>query len=101
MTDILRKCVRIMRDDAFLVLLYNARQSERWTFVSQLIDEPGDLAYFGQFPSNYSAGSVVQDNRKGGLKNDVALVFGKASVDRGRLRQLASISNWSNGAPTK
>jgi hypothetical protein len=101
MNDLLGKFARIMRDDAFLVLPYNARQAEHWTFVTQLINEPGGLEYFGQFPSNYSAGSVVQDNRRGGLKNDIALVFGKANVDSRRLVQLAHIPNWSKDAPKK
>ncbi len=91
----------VMRDDAFLVLLYNARQAARWRFVSQIIDKSGGLKYFGKFPCNYSAGSVVQDNRKGGLKNDIALVFGKPDADSRRLCQLANIPNWSKDAPTK
>ena len=90
----------VMRDDAFLVLLYNARQAAHWRFVSQIIDKSG-LKYFGMFPCNYSAGSVVQDNRKGGLKNDIALVFGKPDADSRRLCQLANIPNWSKGTPTK
>ena len=100
MNDLFRISSRIMRDDAFLVVLYNAREEERWAFVAQLIDESADLEYFGQFPCNYSAGSVVQDNRKGSLKNDIALVFGKSAADCRRLRQLANIPNWSKDAPT-
>src|SRR5260221_7713936 len=37
-------------------------------------------SYLGIFPCNYSARSVVQDNRKGSLPNDLALVFCKAST---------------------
>ncbi|GAH74734.1 unnamed protein product [marine sediment metagenome] len=99
MNGLIRTSSRIMRDDAFLVMLYNARQEERWAFVAQLIDESDDLEYLGQFPCNYSAGSVVQDNRKGSLKNDIALVFGKPNADSRRLRQLANIPNWSKDVP--
>ena len=101
MNDLFGILSRVMRDDAFLVLLYNARQAARWTFVSQFIDESGELEYLGKFPCNYSAGSVVQDNRKGSLKNDIALVFGKPNADSRRLRQLANIPNWSKDGPTK
>lgn len=101
MNDFFAKLPRVMRDDAFLVLLYNARQAERWTFVSKIIDEPDGLKYFGKFPCNYSAGSVVQDNRKGGLKTDIAMVFGKPNADFRRLRELENIPNWSKDAPTK
>lgn len=101
MNDLFGILSRVMRDDAFLVLLYNARQAARWTYVSQISDESGGLEYFGKFPCNYSAGSVVQDNRKGGLKNDIALVFGKPNADSRRLRQLANIPNWSKDAPTQ
>ena len=38
------------------------------------------LYYIGQFPCNYSARSVVQDNRKGGLRNDIALVLSNSSI---------------------
>ncbi len=89
----------LMRDDGFLVLLYNARQASRWRFISQLIDMPGGVRFFGQFPCVYSAGSVVQDTRKGSLKNDIALVFGKPNVDSSRLCQLVNIPNWSKDPP--
>ena len=36
------------------------------------------LNYVGKFRADYSAGSVVQDNRKGALKHDWCLVFGKS-----------------------
>ncbi|TKJ39554.1 MAG: hypothetical protein CEE38_02195 [Planctomycetes bacterium B3_Pla] len=95
------QCRETMRDDGFLVLLYNARQEDRWTFVNKLIDDSAStgLEYIGQFPCNYSAGSVVQDNRKGGLKNDVALVFGNPDADLGEIGQLCDIPNWTTQIP--
>ena len=99
MCDFFGTLSHVMRDDGFLVLLYNARQASRWRFISQLIHNPAGLTYFGQFPCVYSAGSVVQDTRKGGLKNDIALVFGKPDIDSSRLSQLANIPNWSTDPP--
>ena len=90
-----------LRDDGFLVLLYNARQKDRWGFVNRLINDSRvtGLEYFGQFPCNYSAGSVVQDNRKGGLKNDIALVFGNRNTNDRDIGGFFDIPNWSTGVP--
>ncbi|MGL4501959.1 MAG: hypothetical protein ACRCU2_23030, partial [Planktothrix sp.] len=54
------------------------------------------LQYLGQFPCNYSAGSVVQDTRKGGLKHDVALIFGKSKSDLSKMANLKNIPGWSD-----
>ena len=35
------------------------------------------LRYIGRFPMVYSAGSLVQDNRKGSLKHDFVLIYVK------------------------
>jgi len=95
-------CSSILRDDGFLVLLYNARQQESWAFIKQLIDgsEPSStLNYLGQFPCNYSARSVVQDNRKGSLKHDIALVFGNPNANLNKISQLKTIHGWSDTFP--
>lgn len=94
-------CTRVLRDDGFLVLIYNARQSDRWGFVNQMIKAKNDdtLKYVGYFPCNYSAGSVVQDNRKGGLKNDLALVFANPNIDTLAISSLFRIPNWSDQCP--
>ena len=90
----------VMRDDAFLLLLYNARQEARWRFVSQITaSKSAGLKYFGKFSCNYSAGSVVQDNRVGGLRDDVVLVFGKSKADDDKLQRLSNIPSWSFEAP--
>ena len=101
MNDFFSQCRETIRDDGFLVLLYNARQRDRWGFVNQLIDDSytTGLEYIGQFPSNYSAGSVVQDNRKGGLKNDIALVFGNRDTDSREIGRLCDIPNWTAQVP--
>lgn len=90
---------RILRINACLLLLYNARRESDWEFVSQMIDRSGGLKYFGMFPCNYSANSVVQDNRKGALKSDIALVFGNSRANSGDFLQLENIPGWSKKAP--
>ena len=101
MNDFLSQCSRILQNDGFLILIYNARQGDRWEFVNRLIEDSrnGRLCYIGQFPFNYSARSVVQDNRKGGLRNDIALVLGNSHVDSEIVSSLRHIPNWSDKTP--
>ena len=99
MSEIVNALSHTLRDDGIFLLLYNARQNEPWKFVSQIIEGTDELKYFGKFPCNYSAGSVVQDNRKGGLREDVVLVFGKSGVDVNKLKRLSDIPNWSPAMP--
>ena len=99
MCEVVRRLSRVMRNDAFFLLLYNSRQKAHWSFISQITDKALGLKYLGKFPCNYSAGSVVQDNRKGGLKGDFALVFGKPESDALKLQRLSTIPNWSTEMP--
>ena len=51
---------------------------------------------------NYSANSVVQDNRVGSLEGDYVLIFkktGHRSDDFNPLDSLKSIRGWSNDFP--
>jgi len=101
MNVFLIQCSKILQNDGFLILIYNARQRDRWEFVNRLIEDSRNsrFCYIGQFPCNYSARSVVQDNRKGGLRNDIALVLGNSHVDSEIVSLLSHIPNWSNKAP--
>lgn len=101
MNDFLAQCSRVLQNDGFLILIYNARRGNRWEFVNRLTKNYRDnrLCYIGQFPCNYSARSVVQDNRKGGLRNDIALVLSNSHVDSAVISSLRHIPNWSDKAP--
>ena len=101
MNDFFSQCSRILQSDGLLILIYNARQRGRWEFVNRLIEDYRNsrLCYIGQFPCNYSARSVVQDNRKGGLRNDTALVLGNSHIDSEIVSLLRHIPNWSDKAP--
>jgi hypothetical protein len=73
---------RVLRPNGFLVLVFNARSAEDWSGLTEHMStgtQNMGLRYAGRFPVNYSAGSVVQDNRPGGLKYDYAMVFTKES----------------------
>ena len=101
MKKVISRASQIMQENAYLALLYNARRDTHWTFVSQIMKGSNELEYLGKFPCNYSASSVVQDNRRGGLKDDLILVFGKSKVDSSKIQRLAAISNWSTDEPRR
>ncbi len=97
---------QVLKKGRLLVLLFNARGSLSWEYLRAFHQEPteGHLEYVGYFPLSYSAGSVVQDSRKGGLKHDFALVFqkqGTGSSDIDRVCKLQHIEGWSSALPEK
>lgn len=77
MTDFLGQASRILNPRGHLVIMFNARTPDVWAALSQTIHQPEKhgLRYAGMYPSNYSALSVVQDNRRGAMRNDWSLVF--------------------------
>jgi hypothetical protein len=81
-----------------VVILFNARDASSWDFLNnfEAFTNKAGVRYVGNFPITYSAGSVIQDNRKGGLKNDFALVF---SVNAQHSRTLQALPNWSPNMP--
>ena len=98
---IFRKCDRVLRDDGLMAVMFNARLKEHWSSLNEL-EEFTNFRYIGCYPMHYSAGSVVQDNRKGGLKTDYVLLYGKAG-NNGRLSSgstvFESINEWSTAYP--
>ena len=59
------------------------------------------LCYRGCFPMQYSAHSVVQDNRKGALKYDFILIYQKVSdiSDKKQYDALESLPGWIKEFP--
>jgi len=107
LAEFLAHVPRVLRPSGVLVLLFNSRHKDEWSAFREVSDcgrsnPTAALKYLGYFPCNYSAGSVVQDNRKGGLKQDVALVFSKMDAplaDGQAIRRLQTIPQWSSGLP--
>jgi len=97
------QCSRILRDDGLLAVMFNARSDDHWDSLHEL-EEAADLEYLGCYPMEYSAGSVVQDNRKGGLKTDYVLLYGK-DISKERRKNIMGIFNimneWSTDYPKK
>lgn len=99
--ETLHEMSRIMRPNGFLVLVFNARSADDWEGLTQhmgTVNGNNPLKCAGRFPVYYSAGSVVQDNREGGLKHDFAMVFTKANCDKAimsvQLHKLHRIPGW-------
>ena len=68
---------RVLQIDGHFALLYNARDNGSWDFLRDSGCVPPGLSLVGSFPLKYSAGSVVQDNRSGSLKNDFVIIYRK------------------------
>lgn len=99
----MKNAVRVLKPDGFIVIIFNARDQSSWEFLD-LKHLISSLSYIGSFPMNYSANSVVQDNRKGALKQDFILVFQKTEtqndVTSHYLLKLTKIPGWSSQFPT-
>ncbi len=52
---------------------------------------------------NYSASSIVQDNRRGALKQDFVLIYikGPTANRESVINNLSSIPGWSNSYPVR
>ncbi|MBF2755000.1 MAG: type II modification methylase [Gammaproteobacteria bacterium AqS3] len=109
MTEFFDLMPRVLSPSGFLVVLFNARQREQWAALRGICNSGKGrhqsretLNYVGRFPCVYSAGSVVQDSRRGSLKSDYALVFAKQSLrksSKGRFGDLCKIPGWSRELP--
>lgn len=94
--NVFSECCRILRPEGFLVVEFNARDKESWESLQTI----HQLSYIGCFPLEYSARSVVQDNREGSLKSDLALVFGRDKNFKGHiLKEVSKLSGWKTEFP--
>ena len=92
MSKILIESNRILLEDGFLLMYFNARDKQSWDFFT-VIKAKTNLEFVGAFPMEYSANSVVQDNRKGAMKTDYLLVF-KHHNGTNDLNSLNKIPGW-------
>lgn len=97
MRKILIESNRILHEDGFLLMYFNARDKQSWDFFA-VIKTNTDLEFLGAFPMEYSANSVVQDNRKGAMKTDYLLVF-KHHNGKNSLHSLTTIPGWTKELP--
>jgi hypothetical protein len=89
-----------LKPGGILALFFNARDADSWQFLKEVIPSDNQLQFRGLFPMNYSANSVIQDSRKGGLKNDFVLIYQKpGNEDNIKLISLEKLPNWSKEIP--
>lgn len=102
MTILFQEAVRLLRNGGYIAILFNARDAESWKYLEPIESLSDILVYRGCFPMNYSAGSVVQDNRIGSLKSDFVLIYQKV-VGKGeckdRLYPISRLPGWTTTLP--
>ncbi|MBN1899788.1 DNA adenine methylase [Candidatus Sumerlaeota bacterium] len=102
MEEFFRISERCLVPNGYIALFFNARDSESWEYIKVLEKSAKDLRYLGCFPMFYSATSVIQDNRKGGMKSDYILFFikqGQRSCFSFNL--FSKFPNWSYSLPER
>lgn len=94
----------VLCDGGVMAILFNASDEESWEYIRTLNQKSSSIRFKGCFPMSYSAGSVVQDNRRGALKYDYVLIYEKrsnSSTDPKRWEKLAELEDWSESLPIK
>jgi len=99
LNSLLTETTRVLKPGGYLALMFNSREDYVWEALRSLISTK--VEYCGCYPSAYSAGSVVQDNRKGSLKEDYVLIYRKAgkNEDVNKLDALRRIPEWREEFP--
>lgn len=95
MQAVMRQCLRVLKPGGFLCIQFNAKDTDSWKFLQS---PPLGLSYCGCFPLEYSARSLVQDNRKGAMKHDYALIYNR-SEKAYDFKALEDIPGWSKNFP--
>jgi len=101
LVSIFNECSRILEKNGILAFMFNMRSTHYWDSLREL-ETTSDLVYLGCYHVAYSAGSILQDNRKGGLKTDFVLLYGKlmSKEDRTRIVDTFKItSGWTTKHP--
>ncbi|HBE19607.1 MAG TPA: DNA methylase [Cyanobacteria bacterium UBA11149] len=98
MKSFINESSRIIADDGILLIYFNARNKQSWKFL-EIVKISNKLQFIGAFPMEYSANSVVQDNRKNGMKTDYVLVLKKAGYIINVKHELEQIPGWLVSIP--
>ncbi len=103
MTEFFMETSRVLKPYGHIALYFNARDEESWQYLMCIEKTSDSLKFVGCFPMAYSATSVVQDNRKGAMKNDYVIVYQKLQANGGYqlLSAFTSIPGWSSQFPEK
>jgi len=82
-----------------IALIFNARDADSWRYIKEFSDTSSTMSFRGCFDIAYSANSVVQDNRKGGMKHDYVILFEKRGATGDSWQKITSIPGWSDSFP--
>ncbi len=93
MKEFFKLSMKILKKDGVLILFFNALKKESWDSIRKI----NKMKFEGYFPMNYSANSIVQDNRKGAMKSDYVLFFSKDKNTK--LKQLEKIAGFKKQLP--
>ena len=72
MQNIFRQCRKVLKPDGYMLVIYNSSNQD-WN----MLPKPPDWNFICRFDMKYSAGSLIQDNRKGAMREDYAFLFSK------------------------
>ena len=103
LSRILSQSMRVLVDNGVLAVMFNARSKVHWDSLHTL-DESEEIVYVGCYPMEYSAGSVVQDNRIGGLKYDYVLIYIKSAHKKASqkiVKHFCDIPGWLSEYPNR
>ncbi len=96
-------CNRVLKNDGVIAIMFNARSTDHWESLHQLETETS-FSFVGCYPMQYSAGSVVQDNRAGGLKSDYVLLYTKG-LNSNNIQAISDhfkdLPSWSRALPAR
>jgi DNA modification methylase len=98
MKSFINESSRVLTDDGILLIYFNARNKQSWKFL-EVLKTSNNLELIGTFPMEYSANSVVQDNRKNGMKTDYVIVLKKTGYSINTKHELNQIPGWSVSIP--
>lgn len=101
LASIFHECSRVLEKDGVLAFMFNTRSTHYWDSLRELEATSG-LIYLGCYPIAYSAGSILQDNRDGGLKKDFVLLYGKSVRKEDQTRIIDDfrvINGWTTQHP--
>ena len=111
MSIAMSELLRVLQPHGIIVLLFNSRKNTDWSTISNLATSEAhdkySAEYLGCFDCQYSVGSIVQDNRSGGLRSDFGLVFRKkgstkmstTTAAEARISKLQQLPGWSTSWP--
>ena len=75
--------------------MFNSSNPEDWTIFDEIKSN-----FIGMYDTDYSVGSIVQDNRANSLKEDKMLIFSKDKLTVKKLNLLKKCKNWTTSFPT-